>query len=116
MKSKFDLRVIIKNIPLTIEEETLRRDFEECGAIKNSKLLTDRDGRSRGMAFITFADESGYFAALKYNSTDYGGKRLVVKRAESTGGGAPSLGPKPPGCNALVLTKLAPDVTDDDIY
>lgn len=113
--SKLNLRLMLKNLPTHIDEEMLRRDFEECGAITNLKLLCDRDGQSKGMAFVTYADEAGYFAALEYNSTDYGGRQLKVQKAEDKGSPSQSLGPRPPGCNSIVLKKLSPDVTSDDL-
>jgi RNA recognition motif-containing protein len=111
-----NLRLIIKNIPSQIDEETLRRDFEECGSVTNLKLMCNNNGESRGMAFVTYADVTGYFAALEYHNTDYGGKRLNIRRAEDKDAQGTSPGPKPPGCNSIVLKKLSPDVSSDDLY
>merc|ERR1712137_1465044 len=78
--------------------------------------LRDSEGQSRCMAFISYSNENAFFAALDYNGTDYGGKRLTVKRAEDKGGQGPTLGPKPSGCNSIVLRKLSPDVSEDDLH
>lgn len=111
------LRVFVSGIPKTVEEATLRRDFEECGEIANFKLLLDgQTWQSRGLAFITFKDEAGMNAALEYDGDDYAGRRISVKKAEAKGGGKGSgPGPKPPGCNSVVLKRLSPDVTEADI-
>merc|ERR1711933_367339 len=70
--SSSNFRLIVKNIPWSIDEETLRKDFEECGKVINLKLLLDSEGQSRGMASITYEDAEGFNAALEYNGTDYG--------------------------------------------
>ena len=38
-------------------ERTLRRVFEEWGRLNNVKIVTDREGRSRGYGFVEFEDE-----------------------------------------------------------
>lgn len=114
-----ELRVFVSNIPKSIDEATLRRDFEECGAIANLKLLMDgHTEESRGLAFITFKDEAGFNAALAYEGDDYGGQTLRVRKADAKGS-APKgrdLGPKPEGCNSVVVKKLAPQVVDADLH
>merc|ERR1712150_115142 len=69
--------VCIKGLPYAIDEETLRNDFSECGNILRLDLPM-ADGRSRGVAFITFADQSGVDAALKYSDTEYSGRYVNV--------------------------------------
>merc|ERR1712060_1040391 len=105
-------------LSLQIDEETLRRDFEECGEITNLKILLNKDtGESRGLAFITFKDEAGFNAALRYNGDNYGGRPLDIRKAESKGAGqaidkSKPLGPKPAGCNSVVLKGLLPELTE----
>merc|ERR1712110_654962 len=76
-------RLFIRNIPLSIDEATLRSDFEVCGTVTNMKLLLDSNGQSRGLAYVTYSDEAGCVAALEYNNEDYGGKKLAITRAEA---------------------------------
>jgi U1 small nuclear ribonucleoprotein len=47
-------------------ERTLRRVFEEWGRVIDVKLIHDRDGRSRGYAFIEFESERDLKDAYKY--------------------------------------------------
>eukprot|EP00928_Gymnodinium_smaydae_P051318 TRINITY_DN3484_c0_g2_i2.p1 TRINITY_DN3484_c0_g2~~TRINITY_DN3484_c0_g2_i2.p1 ORF type:complete len:332 (-),score=94.86 TRINITY_DN3484_c0_g2_i2:199-1194(-) len=76
-------KVYVGGIPWACTEATLRKDFSECGKIVDLKMLVDAEtGRSRGSAFITFADEASVTAALKYDGDDYGGRTLRVQRAE----------------------------------
>merc|ERR1712146_751335 len=75
-----------------------------------------------GLAFITFADEKGFSAALKYDGDDYGGQKLRVRKAETkssgNGGGAAEAGldQKPEGCNSVVAKRLSPDITEEDLW
>lgn len=79
-------RVFVGGLPWSCGEDMLRRDFSECGRITDLAILTEREtGRSRGIAFITFEDEAGFQAALKYNGDMYGGRTLKVCKAESKG-------------------------------
>merc|ERR1711972_549359 len=105
------------------DEATVRRDFEECGEILNIKLLYMRDtSEFRGLAFITFSDEAGFEAALKYDGDDYAGQKLRVRKAETKssgkGGGAAEAGldAKPEGCNSVVVKRLSPEVSEDDLW
>jgi len=76
------LRVFVAGIPWKIDEDVVRRDFEECGAVEDIFLLKDEQGYSRGRAFITFRDSAAVEAALKFDSTSYGGRQIFVKVAE----------------------------------
>jgi len=124
-----EYKVFVGGLPWSCDEAILQRDFSDCGTIENLRLLTDREtGRSRGMAFITFADAAGFEAALKFNGDDYGGRTLTVAKAEGKGGGSikgkgkgksksggkgPSV--KPPGCTSIVVKGLAYEATEDEL-
>jgi len=47
-------------------ERTLRRVFEEWGRVKDIKMICDKEGRSRGYAFIEYEDERDLKDAYKY--------------------------------------------------
>jgi len=114
-----ELRLFISGIPRDLDEDTVKKDFEECGAIQNFALLKDKTGESRGLAFVTFEDESGFNAALAYDGDDYGGQRLKVKKAAekgtNPGSKLPEPGPKPEGCNSVVVRRLSPEVVEKDL-
>mmetsp|Transcript_182121 Transcript_182121/g.443142 ORF Transcript_182121/g.443142 Transcript_182121/m.443142 type:complete len:475 (+) Transcript_182121:3-1427(+) len=79
------LTVFVGGIPWSCTAKVLQKDFEECGKVVDVNLLTDKvTGKSRGFAFVSFADEPGVQAALKYDGEDYGGKKLKVYRAEAS--------------------------------
>jgi len=61
-----EFRLFISGIPRDLDEDTVRKDFEECGDISNFALLRDKEtGESRGLAFVTYYNEVGYKAALE---------------------------------------------------
>eukprot|EP00928_Gymnodinium_smaydae_P088031 TRINITY_DN72193_c0_g1_i1.p1 TRINITY_DN72193_c0_g1~~TRINITY_DN72193_c0_g1_i1.p1 ORF type:complete len:438 (-),score=152.86 TRINITY_DN72193_c0_g1_i1:127-1440(-) len=76
------LRVFVAGVPWKIDEATLRRDFEECGVIEDFFLLKDENGYSKGRCFITFQEQDAVKAALAYDNTEYGGRKIFVKLAE----------------------------------
>jgi nucleolin len=48
-------------------EDDIYNLFAEYGEVKNVKLLKDYEGRSRGRAFVLFADPTEAAAALAMN-------------------------------------------------
>lgn len=76
------LRLFIAGLPWKLDEVTVRRDFEECGIIEDLFLLRDSAGVSKGRAFITFRDKEAAEAALLFNNTSYGGRKIFVNKAE----------------------------------
>jgi len=82
-------------------------------------------GRFRGVAFITFAEEAGAQAALKFDQTNFGPRYLVVKLADSRpgkpeGGEKPDFskrGPsaRPDNCKTVFIGGLSFTATEDDL-
>lgn len=67
-------------------EDELKGLFEECGKVVEVDMMTFPDtGRFRGIAFITFEDEKGVEAAIKYDNTDYNGRYLRIRKYEVRG-------------------------------
>eukprot|EP00927_Polykrikos_kofoidii_P021126 TRINITY_DN20105_c2_g2_i1.p1 TRINITY_DN20105_c2_g2~~TRINITY_DN20105_c2_g2_i1.p1 ORF type:complete len:550 (-),score=144.79 TRINITY_DN20105_c2_g2_i1:89-1738(-) len=76
--------VCVGNLPWEATEKIIRRDFRECGEVLDVRMLKDRQtDEFRGIAFITFADEAGRKAALKFDGDDYGGRKLRVNEAQA---------------------------------
>mmetsp|Transcript_102787 Transcript_102787/g.286274 ORF Transcript_102787/g.286274 Transcript_102787/m.286274 type:complete len:460 (+) Transcript_102787:23-1402(+) len=118
------LRVFIAGIPWKLDEDDIRRDFGECGTIEDLFLLRDEAGKSMGRAYITYQEKSAVKAALEYNETDYGGRKIFVKVAEprkkdiekSVAASAPKAPApvkekefpieKPKGCRSLCLKNI----------
>jgi len=79
--------VFVGGLSYDTEQETLTKDFGECGEIKTIRMLKNDEGAFKGIAFIVFKDESGVKEALKYDGDQYGGRTLRVSRASSNGKG-----------------------------
>merc|ERR1712194_38407 len=80
------LKVFIKGLPYSVDEATLRTNFAECGEISQLQFPLNEEGKPKGFAFITYATQEGFDAALKFDSTDYQGRYISVLKAEGSGG------------------------------
>ncbi|KAK3937116.1 glycine-rich RNA-binding protein 4 [Diplogelasinospora grovesii] len=69
------------------EEDTLRRKFEEFGAVEEAVVVKDRDtGRSRGFGFVRYTnDEDAQKAILAMNNVEFDGRTIRVDKASDTG-------------------------------
>ena len=76
-------KIYVGNLPFDTTEDKLRNEFGQFGDIKKLVLIKDRDtGKSRGFAFITFADDHEAQSALKMNGFDLEGRNLRVNIAQ----------------------------------
>jgi len=81
------LTVFIGGIPWSCSEDTVRKDFAECGEIERLSMPINDEGQPKGFAFITYANKAGVDAALKFDGDDYGGRTLKVNVAGAKGSG-----------------------------
>ncbi len=59
-------KLFVGNLPWSMTEESIRELFSEFGEITQVSLITDRmTGRSKGFAFVEFADEAAAAAAAQ---------------------------------------------------
>lgn len=77
-------KLFIGNLPYSVTEDSLREAFSQFGEIVDIKLITDRmTGRSRGIAFIEFAEEAMAQAAIEgMDNKDMEGRVIAVKVAQ----------------------------------
>merc|ERR1712228_180028 len=75
------LTVFVGGLPFSADEETLKKDFAECGEIDRFNMPMNEEGRPRGIAFITYKSEEAVTKALEFNETDYGGRTIKVNKA-----------------------------------
>lgn len=83
-------KIYVGNLPYSTTAEDLEGLFGQYGAIKEAKLIMDREtGRSKGFAFITFDSESAAQDATAYNGTEMDGRavKVSIARENNTGGG-----------------------------
>lgn len=76
-------KLFVGNLPWATTEEELRSLFGEHGEVVDCKLITDRaTGRSKGIAFIEFAEESQANAAIEaLNGYSLNDREMVVNVA-----------------------------------
>ncbi len=75
-------KIYVGNFPYSVDEAQLRDIFAPYGEIEELALIKDRDtGRSKGFAFITFAQQQAAEKALEQNGNDMGGRPLRVNMA-----------------------------------
>lgn len=88
-------RVYVGNLSWQATEEDIEASFAVCGTVTEVKVIRDRDtNKSRGFAFVTFADDSTAQKAITdLDGTEMGGRTVKVSIAEQrqqTGGGRSS--------------------------
>lgn len=129
------LTVFVGGLPWSAEEETVKKDFEECGEMTRFAFLTDREtGRPKGSCFIDYATTEGVKKALEFNETDYGGRTIYVREAtpgnkggdkggkkgkKGKGKGKGELrtpGEKPDGCTSVVVKNFTYSTTEDALW
>jgi len=81
-------KMFIGGLPYEVNEEELSALFAEHGELKEVHIATDREtGKSKGFAFVTYANYSdGKKALPSLKSLKVGGRRLTVQEAKSDGG------------------------------
>ena len=84
-------KLYVGNIPFTMTESELRELFQKHGTLESVNVITDREtGRSRGFAFVEFAEESSAQTAQQaLDGTEMGGRSLRVNEAHDRGRGGP---------------------------
>jgi RNA recognition motif-containing protein len=93
--------LFVSNFLFTTTEDELRGTFEAMGAVASVRIIVDREtGRSRGFAFIEFADPQALdFAIEQLNETEFRGRRLVVSKARGRDGGPAPVATRSAGGN-----------------
>merc|ERR1712176_1629365 len=71
----------VRGLPFATTEETLKKDFAECGEIVSLRMPLNDEGSCRGIAFIKYSDKEGMDKAIAFNATDYGGRTISVTDA-----------------------------------
>lgn len=85
-------RVFVGGVAWKTTDEGLAEAFAQFGPVKDAKILTESDGKSRGFGFVTFEDEEGAKAAVEEgNDMELDGRNLRVdwateKKRDDRGG------------------------------
>jgi len=76
-------KLYVGNLPFSATDVMLRHIFEDVGAVRYAKIVTDSDGRSRGFGFVEMsAPEDAVAAIARFNGDTYDGRVVTVSLAQ----------------------------------
>jgi cold-inducible RNA-binding protein len=82
-------KIYVGNLSYETNENDLETLFNEFGDINSVKLIKDFEtGRSKGFAFIEFANAAQAQAALKLDGEEFKGRRIKVNIAREKSSGS----------------------------
>jgi RNA recognition motif-containing protein len=78
------MNIFVSNLSFRISDDDLKSIFEEYGAVKSAKVITDKfSGRSRGFGFVEMdVEDEAKKAIEELNQADYDGKTILVSVAK----------------------------------
>eukprot|EP00574_Skeletonema_japonicum_P006995 CAMPEP_0201726064 /NCGR_PEP_ID=MMETSP0593-20130828/9245_1 /ASSEMBLY_ACC=CAM_ASM_000672 /TAXON_ID=267983 /ORGANISM="Skeletonema japonicum, Strain CCMP2506" /LENGTH=203 /DNA_ID=CAMNT_0048217531 /DNA_START=61 /DNA_END=672 /DNA_ORIENTATION=- len=86
-------RVYVGNLAWSVSWQDLKDHMRDAGDVQYSKVLTDRDGRSKGCGIVEFSTVEGAQDAIeKLTDTELKGRKIFVREDREDGkrgGGAP---------------------------
>lgn len=74
-------RIFVKGFNRETTESDLRAFFEEYGVVKESKIVRDKHGISKGYAFITFESQEDADSVRESEILDFKDKKLSIGKA-----------------------------------
>lgn len=73
----------VGNLPWSTTDSSLSNTFQAHGNVISSRVITDKEtGRSRGFGFVEVDDADAEKIVEAMNSTDFGGRQIVVNEAK----------------------------------
>lgn len=121
----------VGNLSFSATEEELTTLFSQVGPVVKARIGMDREtGRSRGFAFVEFANDEACAAAIeRLNGHEMGGRRLRVNDADDkppprAAGGPPQGGgfrpngfaPRGPGGPGFAPRSFTPELPPQQFY
>ncbi len=83
------MNIYVANLPLAMDEDSLREAFGAFGEVGSVNIVRDREtGASRGFGFVTMSvDEEAEAAISELNGKEMEGRALTVEQSRSKPGG-----------------------------
>lgn len=85
------MNIYVGNLPFNVEEEDLKKIFEEYGEVISAKVITDKfTGRGKGFGFVEMKnDDDAKTAIEELNNAEVGGRNIKVNESQPrpAGGG-----------------------------
>ncbi|MFW0085914.1 MAG: RNA recognition motif domain-containing protein [Coxiella-like endosymbiont] len=88
-------KIYVGSLSYDVTAKDLQSFFGQYGDIEDARVIMDRDtGKSKGFAFVTFANQNAAQAALLADGTEMQGRKIRVNiaRDNPVGGGGRSSG------------------------
>jgi RNA-binding protein Musashi len=80
--------VFVGGLAASVTSESLKIFLGRFGKVMDATVMFDRlNGRSKGFAFATFADESGVDNAMQHSGIELEGRAIEIKKAQPRGAG-----------------------------
>jgi len=92
-------RVYVGNLAWSVSWQDLKDHMRDAGDVQYSKVLTDRDGRSKGCGIVEFSTVEGAQDAIeKLTDTELKGRKIFVREDREDGkrGGGAGGADRPP--------------------
>jgi len=76
-------RLYVGGISWGVDDDELRRHFEQFGAVRDARVIKDREtGRSRGFGFVTFeSSQDALEARNELDGSTHAGRTIRVNEA-----------------------------------
>jgi RNA recognition motif-containing protein len=86
------MNIFVARLNFKTRHEELEAAFAKFGQVTSAKIVKDRDsGRSKGYGFVEMPNEEEALKAIAaLNETELDGRAIVVKPANTKGGGPDS--------------------------
>ncbi|KAF7683277.1 Multiple RNA-binding domain-containing protein 1 [Astathelohania contejeani] len=65
------MRIVIKNLPISIKEEEIRKEFSRHGTITDLHMVRDQLGHFRRVCFIGYSSQSSAEEAIRYHNRSF---------------------------------------------
>lgn len=77
------MNIYVGNLDFGVEENDLKKIFEEYGSVSEVKIITDKfSGRSKGFGFVTIDDNTIAATAIKgLNGSTIENREIIVNEA-----------------------------------
>jgi len=75
----------VGNMSFSTTDEEIREVFAQYGAVMSVKLMTNKEGQSRGFGFVEMSDDDAGEAAIRsLNGSDFAGRKLRVNEIQAS--------------------------------
>jgi RNA recognition motif-containing protein len=84
LKSEDLMNIYVGNLPWELQEEELRKSFEEFGQVASATIIKDKfTNKPRGFGFVEMPEKEEALAAIKaLNGKDLKGRPMKVNEAK----------------------------------